>query len=156
MVAPLPEQMNDFGGNGKLPNEVRIGLAGIVAVAPGTDLSGRTRPVPVLGVVEDYEVVYVERDAVPNTIAAAFLGGPLRAGFHLMRVVRSSLSSVDQYKASQACYAALPPGTSEQQRYVQCHPSDIFDKLQEAEQGFDTNITLKLAPAKQLDFPNTF
>lgn len=156
VAPPRAALLNDFSNKGKLPNEVRVGVGGIYAVAPGTDVSGASHDVPVRGAVENFMVVYVEHDAVPGTIAAAFLGGALSAGFHLMRVERPKLPSIEQHRVEEACYAALPPGLTEQQEYVQCEPSGIFDHLREAPLGFDTVVTLKLAPVGELDFPNVY
>lgn len=149
---PSSDQLNDFSRKGMLPNESRVGVATIYAVAPGiTKVDGKT---PILGVVEDFVVVYLEQDAIPGTIAATFVGGPLSAGFHLMKVSPPALPSGENGKAQTACYRSLPPGLNPQETYAKCHAADVFDKLHEAEQGFATEITLKLAPEKDLNVPN--
>jgi len=149
---PSPDHLNDFSRRGALPNESRVGVATIYAVAPGTTkVDGKT---PILGVVEDFVVVYLEQDAVPGTIAATFVGAPLSAGFHLMKVSPPALPSGQNGAASNACYRSLPPGLNPQETYAKCHAADVFDKLHEAEQGFATDIALKLAPEKDLNVPN--
>lgn len=144
---PSPEQLNDFSQNGMLPNEARVGIATIYAVPPGPF----DKNTPPLGVVEDYVVVYVERDTTPGTRAATFLGCALGAGFHLMKVTHRPSGLGD---TQTACYRGLPPGLNAQETYARCHDADIFDKLHEAEQGFATDVSLKLAPEKDLDVPN--
>ena len=101
--------------------------------------------------VEDYVVVYVEQDMTPGTISATFVGGPLPAGFHLMKVERPDPNRPPR---SEECHAALPEGTGPQEAYARCHAADGFDKLHVAEGGFDTPVTLTLAPEDELDFPN--
>lgn len=145
---PPVEQRNDFTRGGTLPDETRVGVAAIYAVDPAvTAVDDETQ---VLGLVEDYVVVYAEHDVSPGTFAATFLGGTLSAGFHLMKVDHVAKGSATE----EACYASAPAGLTERQQYAMCHPVDKFDKLHEAEQGFSTEVTLKLAPEDQLNFPN--
>src|SRR4051812_41883193 len=131
-------------------DEVRFSVGTIFAYPPGVQdpLSKNT---PTLGVVEDFMVAYVERDAQPGSRAATFLGGPLRAGFHLMKVSKHPYDRA----AWEACNASLP-GAPFRERYAKCHALDVFDKLTESEQGFAADVTLRLAPKDELDIPNCF
>lgn len=54
----------------------------------------------------DHWLVYVEEDALPGTLTAWWLGGPLARGYHLLRVEPLDLSCTTQ-EALDACAAEL-------------------------------------------------
>jgi len=112
--------LNDYG-----PVEPRLGVAYTAALPPGTDFS--EEPTGSIGLSEDYLLVYLDAAAPAGSGVAEFLGGPLAAGYHLMKVI-----DVDD----PAC------------------PGESFDCVRPAEGGLGTSIEIVVDDAENLDPPN--
>ena len=151
--APSPAGLNDFTYGGRRPSESRVGVAYLTAIKAGTKFDPKNEE-SFIGIAEDDVIVYVDSDVKPNTHSARFVHGTLKAGFHLMKVVR--LSDADKQAATDAhdaCVEALPEGYTDEQ-WLGCPEDGTFDRLVEDEAGMSKNVVLKMAPADQLDFPN--
>jgi hypothetical protein len=150
-VLPPPESFNDFSAGGKYPNETPVAVAPIGAVRPGTNLA-KPADDDVLGAVEDYVVVYVDREVLPNTFAATFLHGTMGKGFHLMKVVKLSDEQESARRSERDSCMAPYRGGDIRAGQIACGTDPIFDELHEV--PFETEVTLKMAPEKALDWPN--
>ncbi|WP_394832564.1 hypothetical protein LVJ94_39280 [Pendulispora rubella] len=147
---PEPHVFNDFGHQGLHPNEVPLAVANIVAL----ETPGPQGPLDstAIGIVEDYVLVYMPEPVRPNTATANVLHGTLSQGFHLMKVVRFSPEEKQAMLAErEACYRTRA-GEDNWAVRVACGSDYIYDELHEVPIG--TEVTLKLAAGKSLDWPN--
>ena len=111
------------------PDESNIAIGMVAAVPKGTDfrkfLDGDLVP-EVVGILEDYVVVYTDSDVKPNTYSAALLDGTPKKGFHLMHAVddddvwkthdKVDCSDVDDGSCDDELDAALEEGISEEEK----------------------------------------
>jgi hypothetical protein len=123
---PPADALNDFSRGGTMAGEARIGTAYIIAAAADATLTDPgAGPV---GGSEEHVLVWVETDLEPGSRGAGFVGGPLDAGYHLMR--------------------AIAPGEEDCPQ----GPDDVFDCLRPAPDGFDTEVEIRIAD--DLDVPD--
>jgi hypothetical protein len=76
-----PAVLHDVGG-------IQMNLAEMYILSapyPSPEVGGR---VPFYAMADRHVLVYLESDVPPGSLAAAFLGGPLPAGFHLMEATQ--------------------------------------------------------------------
>jgi len=66
--------------------ESRIAIAHILAVKQDVQDGSFINDSDVIGGAEDYELAYVEHDIAAGTAGAAYLGGPVAAGYHVLAV----------------------------------------------------------------------
>ena len=66
--------------------ESRIAVARILVVKQEADTTAFIPSADILGGAEDFALVYVERDIAAGTAGAAYLGGPVTAGYHVVKV----------------------------------------------------------------------
>lgn len=150
---PPAEAFNDFSLHGHFPSEVPVAVGAILAVRPSADVA-HLKDEDLAGLVENQVLVYVDRDVLPDTQAAQFVGGALPKGFHMMNVVRFT---PEQKTAKKALYAQCSKDNvllDPHAMSVACGNDGTFDELHEAPTGFATEVTLRLAPEDQLDEPN--
>lgn len=123
---PPREALNDFSRGGTMEGETLIGTAYFIAAAADATLTDPgSGP---FGGSEEHILVWVEEDIEPGSRGARFVGGPLEAGYHLMR--------------------AIAPGEEDCPQ----GPDDVFDCLRLAPDGFDTEIEIRIAD--DLDVPD--
>jgi hypothetical protein len=142
LSAPPPAAaLNDYTLGGKRPDETRIGVAHVAVVPAGFDVANEELPEGTpFGLAENHVVVYVERDVKPDTLSARLLTGPLRAGYHVMRVVRNEDASAAECLAAAK---AVNPAVDEAAVAKACERS--FDLLVESPQGLSTPIEVRIA-----------
>ena len=159
--APPASLLNDYTKDGLRPNETKIGIAAIVVVPKGYDLSGDDAP-PIYSVSEEYLVAWVDSDIKPGTFSAALVGGTLKRGYHLLKA-----TDADVYRAAHPELAKcetletsceLPADLSDRAgitTYYACVdaaasaagclvPKLDFDHLAPASGGFGTSIQMEL------------
>jgi hypothetical protein len=138
---PPDAALNDYTYGGRRPDETRIGVAHLAMLPASFDASDDDLPEGTpWGLAENHLVVYVDRDAKPGTSSARFLSGPLRAGYHVMRVVRHEGASVAECLAAAK---AVNPAIDEAAVAEACERS--FDILVESPQGLATPIEVRIA-----------
>ncbi len=153
---PSTDGLNDFSFGGKLANESRVGVADIIAWNADVPVSADETiwDANLRGVAGDNVVVYVAGDVQPGTYSETFLGGPLKAGLHLMKVVRLSDEEKNAADAAhETCIDALPEGYTDAQ-YFGCPRDGTFDRLVEEPEGFSKQVVLKMGAPADLDYPN--
>ncbi len=69
-----------------LAKESRIAVARILVVKQETNTSTFIPSSDLLGGAEDFALVYVESDIAAGSAGAAYLGGPVTAGYHVFKV----------------------------------------------------------------------
>ena len=98
-----------------------------MAVPADYDVTSGKDPESSWGISEHHVLAYVESDIRPGSFGESFVGGALKAGFHILKVV-----DVDD----PSC------------------PGETFDCLRPTEADMDTLIEVRIADPKTLDFPN--
>lgn len=124
---PPEEALNDLSRFG--PDEARLGLAFLIAVAADLELThemlnGQDPPAPVMGAAERHVLAYVESDIVPGSFGERAVGGALPAGFHVLEELEGD------------------PACGDRPRCLVPAPDDL-----------DTMIPVRVADADSLRFP---
>jgi hypothetical protein len=155
---PPMNALNDFTCGGFCPDGAHVGAAYIVVYddlgeSGLSNCLGETETCPdrVLGGSMDYVVAYLAEDAVPGSSTAKFVGGALKAGYHLMAVERVDR---EQWVACQDdcherfCYEdeGGEPACDDQglDECIESECGTFFDRLVEAPDGFSTEISITL------------
>jgi hypothetical protein len=149
MTPPPNEQLNDFTRGGALPDESRFSVGYLLVLHEGKDLNVDATAVAGFG---DYVLVYVERDVVPGTISARYLGGALKAGYHLMGHAATSESERAEL------LAACDPSAGSPWPYPWiCLGGDATDKLVVENDELAAKVTILLAgSAAEIQGANIF
>jgi hypothetical protein len=85
--------------------ESRIAIARIQVVRREANATHFNPVSDLLGEASDYAVVYAEKDVVAGTAGAAYLGGPARAGYHIVNVANDAARDA-VYAGIAACQSA--------------------------------------------------
>jgi hypothetical protein len=117
---PLEIWLNDFTRGGELPDESMIGLAEFRESGEQDDL--RSPPGSYWFSFSRQVLVYVDRDILPGTVSATFVGAALPAGFHVLEVMDAP------------CDSFLPANDPMEGR---------LDCLRPAPGGLDTEVNLR-------------
>ena len=142
-VPPPSDTLNDFTQGGTQPSESRFSTGYIFVVRDGVDLN--TNPADaIVGIAEEYVLVYVESDVQPGSRSAQFLGGALTAGYHLMKYVpmdAAELQAVEDCKATSSDPAKC---------------GDATDRLVPNPEEFASEVTITTGPSSELHEVNIF
>jgi hypothetical protein len=143
LFSPPPAiSLNDLGELGL--EDTQVGIATFVAADHGALADERSA----LGVDEAHLLVYVASDMDPRGLWTNFFGEPLARGFHVMDVLPPA--PTEQQAAFDACHAAA--ATKAAESACAGHLSKIRIRAPAAESS--TKITVRMAPAKDLVFPD--
>ena len=145
---PPDDALNDFTDGGKYPSESHFSAGYLAVVESGKDVNAD--PSAVAGVASDYVLVYVQSDVQPGTESARFLGGELKAGYHLMKSVPMS----DAERA--ALQADCAPSSEVLPHPDICGAGDATDKLVPNADEFAADVTVTLVAPDQLQGANIF
>jgi hypothetical protein len=70
--------------------ESRIAIAQILIVRQEANIATWIPSADIIGGAEDFALVYAEHDVAAGTAGAAYLGGPVAAGYHLVKVATNA------------------------------------------------------------------
>ena len=70
--------------------ESRIAIAQILIVRQEANIATWIPSADIIGGAENYALVYAEHDVAAGTAGAAYLGGPVAAGYHLVKVATNA------------------------------------------------------------------
>ncbi|WP_437632007.1 hypothetical protein [Sorangium sp. So ce854] len=142
---PPAESLNDLTEVGLV--DTRVGIATIEA-ALSEDSAGEGSG---LGVDERHVIVYVESEMDDDGFWSNFFGGPLAPGFHVMDVLSlDGEEDAEQQAAYDACNAAA---TTEAEQNA-CYGHDTKIKIRPSAGGPSTTLTVRMAPAEDLTYPD--
>lgn len=143
VYAPPPESsLNDLSEGGL--DDTRVGIAGISAAESGASgVEGSA-----LGVDERHVIVYVESDMAEGGFWVNFFGQRLAPGFHVMDALPHA--GEEQQAAFDACMAAA--ATEAAQKACNGHDSKI--RIRPSAEGESTPLTVRMAPAAELSWPD--
>jgi hypothetical protein len=135
LFAPPPDAaLNDYTGGGAFPDESRIGIAYVTALKPGADTANLDEA-DVEGLSEVHLVAYVEKDIQPGTFSETLVGGPLQAGYHLLRATPRSAAELQVVEDCQAV-------AETEDEYAAC--GGVFDRLSAEPGGFGAGVEIHL------------
>jgi hypothetical protein len=141
---PAPELLNDWHG-------VKVGVALIVAGAPGTDFSNDDGA-GILGIEDDHLLVYVPAAVPAGSAAAAILHGTPAPGFHLYGVHKLTDAEMD---TREQCVAILGPDPTVQEIFGACGGFSHFDDFVPLTTDLATPLDIELVDdIEAIDVPN--
>jgi len=114
--------------------ESKIAIAHIIAVKQEIDASSFILPTDYVGGAEDWVLVYAADDVAAGTAGAAYFGGPIRAGYHIM-----SVATIDEANADYAPILACEKASTNLAEWKAC---GIYTWLSPA--PADTTIGVRL------------
>ncbi|WP_437981117.1 hypothetical protein [Sorangium sp. So ce117] len=142
---PQESALNDFSEFGVV--DTRVGIATVEAALDEASAGEGTS----LGVDEDHVIVYVESQMAEGSFWSNLLGGPLSPGFHVMDVFsREGAVDAELQAAFDACDAAA---TTEAEHNA-CAGFDVKIKIRPSAGGSSTSLTVRIAPAEDLTYPD--